>query len=117
MLTVGDDDFRRQIQQDTGIKPEWPAEAFSDLGEDVRHSIARIQASPFIPEKGSVRGFVYDVQTGRLREVTCLRGFSPALPLSAAPRWASRRPQAGCPELVRHAFEWRLMRFDGAAFR
>jgi carbonic anhydrase len=70
MLTVGDDDFRRQIQQDTGIKPEWPAEAFSDLGEDVRHSIARIQASPFIPEKGSVRGFVYDVQTGRLREVT-----------------------------------------------
>jgi carbonic anhydrase len=70
MLTFGDDEFRRQIQDDTGIKPEWAAEAFSDLEEDVRQSIARIKASPFIPNKDSVRGFVYEVETGKLREVT-----------------------------------------------
>src|SRR3954454_7497056 len=69
MLTFTDDDFKRQIQDDTGIKPEWAAESFSDLDEDVRQSIARIEASPFIPNKDSVRGFVYDVTTGRLREV------------------------------------------------
>ena len=69
MLTFADDDFRRQVQDDTGIKPEWPAEAFNDLDEDVRQSIARIKASPFIPLKDQVRGFVYDVQSGRLREV------------------------------------------------
>ena len=70
MLTFTDDDFRRQVQDETGIKPEWAAEAFSDLDEDVRQSIARIKASPFIPKKDSVRGFVYEVETGRLREVT-----------------------------------------------
>jgi carbonic anhydrase len=70
MLTFSDDDFRRSIQEETGIKPEWAAEAFSDLDEDVRQSIARIEASPFIPRKDSVRGFVYEVETGRLREVT-----------------------------------------------
>jgi carbonic anhydrase len=69
MLTFSDDDFRRQIQEDTGIKPEWAAEAFPDLDEDVRQSIARIEASPFIPNKDSVRGFVYEVESGRLREV------------------------------------------------
>jgi carbonic anhydrase len=69
MLTFSDDDFRRSIQDETGIKPEWAAEAFSDLDEDVRQSIARIEASPFIPRKDSVRGFVYEVETGRLREV------------------------------------------------
>jgi carbonic anhydrase len=69
MLTFGDDDFRRQVQEDTGVKPEWAAEAFSDLDEDVRQSIARIKASPFIPRKDQVRGFVYDVHDGRLREV------------------------------------------------
>ena len=52
-----------------GIKPEWAAEAFPDLDEDVRQSIARIQSSPFIPRK-NVRGFVYDVHSGALREVT-----------------------------------------------
>jgi carbonic anhydrase len=51
MLTFADDDFRRQLQQQTGIKPEWAAEAFEDLEEDVRQSIARIQASPFIPQR------------------------------------------------------------------
>jgi carbonic anhydrase len=70
MLTFNDDDFRRQVQSDTGIKPEWPAEAFDDLEGDVRQSIARIKASPFIPNKENVRGFVYEVETGRLREVT-----------------------------------------------
>src|ERR687896_217889 len=69
MLTFTDDDFKRSIQEDTGIKPEWAAEAFGDLDEDVRQSIARIKASPFIPHTDSVRGFVYDVETGRLREV------------------------------------------------
>jgi carbonic anhydrase len=70
MLTFTDDEFRRSIQQETGIKPGWAAEAFDDLDEDVRQSIARIQASPFIPRKDSVRGFVYEVESGRLREVT-----------------------------------------------
>jgi len=70
MLTFSDDAFRRQVQDDTGIKPEWAAEAFDDLDEDVRQSIARIKSSPFIPRKDSVRGFVYDVRTGRLDEVT-----------------------------------------------
>ena len=70
MLTFTDDDFRNAIQEDTGIKPEWAAEAFSDLEGDVRQSIARIKASPFLPNKDSVRGFVYEVETGRLREVT-----------------------------------------------
>ena len=70
MLTFADDDFRRQVQDDTGIKPEWAAEAFADLEEDVRQSVARIKASPFIPRKDQIRGFVYDVHTGRLREIT-----------------------------------------------
>ena len=70
MLTFTDDDFRRQVQDDTGIKPEWAVESFTDLDEDVRQSMARINASPFIPNKGSVRGFVYEVETGQLREVT-----------------------------------------------
>ena len=69
MLTFTDDDFKRSIQDEVGVKPEWAAEAFPDLDEDVRQSIARIQASPFIPRKDSVRGFVYEVETGRLREV------------------------------------------------
>jgi carbonic anhydrase len=70
MLTFTDEEFRRQVQEDTGLKPHWTVEAFDDLEEDVRHSIARIKASPFIPRKDSVRGFVYDVETAELREVT-----------------------------------------------
>ncbi len=69
MLTFSDDQFKRQIQDEVGIKPPWAVEAFGDLDEDVRQSIARIKASPFIPKKDSVRGFVYDVRTGKLREV------------------------------------------------
>jgi len=70
MLTLSDDEFKRSIQDETGIKPMWAVEAFSDLEEDVRQSIARIQASPFIPNKDSVRGFVYDVHTGEVREIS-----------------------------------------------
>jgi carbonic anhydrase len=69
MLTFTDDQFKASIEAEIGIKPEWAAEAFPDLDADVRQSIARIQASPFIPRKDSVRGFVYDVHTGTLREV------------------------------------------------
>jgi carbonic anhydrase len=70
MLTFNDDDFKAAIEQEVGIKPAWAAEAFSDLETDVRQSIARIKASPFIPHKDSIRGFIYEVETGRLREVT-----------------------------------------------
>jgi carbonic anhydrase len=69
MLTFTDDELRRQIQDETGVKPAWAAEAFDDLEEDVRQSIARIEASPFIPRKDKIRGFVYEVETGRVREV------------------------------------------------
>ena len=70
MLTFSDDTFKRAIQDDTGIKPTWSAEAFPDLGEDVRQSIARIKASPFIPHKDAIRGFVFDVATGKLDELS-----------------------------------------------
>ena len=69
MLTFTDDEFKKSIQDETGIKPEWAAEAFPDPADDVRQSIARIKASPFIPKKDSVRGFVFDVATGKLDEV------------------------------------------------
>ena len=70
MLTFTDDELKQQIQEDVGVKPHFSMESFSDLEEDVRQSMARIQASPFIPHKDTVRGFVYEVETGRLREVT-----------------------------------------------
>ena len=69
MLTFTDDDFKASIQADTGIKPHWSAEAFADLQDDVRQSIARIKASPFIPNKDEVHGYVFDVATGLLTEV------------------------------------------------
>jgi carbonic anhydrase len=69
MLTFTDEQLRKQIQADTGIRPAFAAEAFPDLDEDVRQSIARIKASPFVPHKDAIRGFVYDVKSGRLREV------------------------------------------------
>ena len=69
MLTFSDDELKQQIQDDVGIKPHFPMESFTDLENDVRQSIARIQASPFIPYKDSIRGFIYEVETGRLREV------------------------------------------------
>ncbi len=69
MLTFSDDEFADRLEAETGSRPSWKAEAFGDLDGDVRESIARIKASPFIPRKDSVRGFVYDVETGRLTEV------------------------------------------------
>ena len=69
MLTFTDDEFRAQILAETGVKPAWAPEAFNDLDTDVRQSIARIKAEPSIPLKDAVRGFVYDVATGALREV------------------------------------------------
>jgi carbonic anhydrase len=69
MLTFTDDQFKASIQSDVGIKPSWAAEAFPDLDEDVRQSVRRILDDPFVPVKDSVRGFVYEVETGRLREV------------------------------------------------
>ena len=70
MLTFRDDDVKDAIAADTGIRPAFALEAFGDLEEDVRQSMARIQASPFIPNKDDVRGFVYDCATGKLNEVT-----------------------------------------------
>jgi carbonic anhydrase len=70
MLTFTDDEFRAAIEKDTGIRPTWAPEAFPDLDGDVRQSIARVKASRFIPHTDAVRGFVYEVETGRLREVS-----------------------------------------------
>src|ERR671937_1206735 len=69
MLTFKDDEVKAQIEADTGIRPPFALEAFPNLEADVRQSLARIAASPFIPHKDQVRGFVYDVKSGRLREV------------------------------------------------
>jgi carbonic anhydrase len=70
MVTFTDDEVKAQIEQDTGIRPPFALESFKDADADVRQSIARIAASPFLPDKSSVRGFVYDVKTGKLREVS-----------------------------------------------
>jgi len=70
MLTFKDDELKAQIHEDVGLKPHFSMESFSDLEEDVGQSIVRIQASPFISHKESVRGFIYEVETGRLREVS-----------------------------------------------
>jgi len=69
MLTFTDDEFKAGIQDETGLKPTWSPESFSDLDEDVRQSIGRIEASPFVPHTDRVRGFVFDVATGALTEV------------------------------------------------
>ncbi len=69
MLTFTDDQFKQSIVDDTGIRPAWAAESFTDLEADVKQSVARIKASPFIPHKDAIRGFVFDVATGRLNEV------------------------------------------------
>jgi carbonic anhydrase len=70
MRAFTSEELYRQIQTDTGIRPSWATEAFVDPAEDVRQSLARIQASPFLPKKVAVRGFVYDETTGELNEVT-----------------------------------------------
>jgi len=69
MVTFTDDGFKQSILEETGLRPSWAPEAFPDAAEDVRQSIARIRANPFVPKKDSVRGFVFDVATGKLDEV------------------------------------------------
>jgi carbonic anhydrase len=69
MLTFTDQEFKAAVQGETGIRPPWSTEAFSDLDADVRQSMARITSSPFVPHRDAVRGFVFDVATGVLREV------------------------------------------------
>jgi len=70
MLTFTDAEFAQALERDTGSTPSWSAGAFSDLEGDVRESVARIKASPFLPHRDVVRGFVYEVETGRLRQVS-----------------------------------------------
>jgi len=70
MLTFKDDDVKAQIEEDTGVRPPFALEAFSDLEQDVRQSARRIRSSAFVPSKDNIRGFVYDVKTGRLNEVS-----------------------------------------------
>jgi carbonic anhydrase len=70
VLTFTGEEFAAQLEAETAKKPTWAAEAFDDLEQDVRRSIARVKASPFVARKDSVRGLVYEVETGRLREVT-----------------------------------------------
>ena len=70
MLTFRDDEVKAQIETDTGLRPPFALESFSNPEDDVRQSIRRIQASPFVPHKDEIRGFVYDVETGRLNEVS-----------------------------------------------
>jgi carbonic anhydrase len=69
MLTFADDDFKAAVERETGLRPPWAAEAFADLDEDVRQSVRRLLGDPFLPHKDQIRGFVYEVETGRLREV------------------------------------------------
>lgn len=69
MVTFSDDAFRQGIEKETGIRPPWSAEAFPDAADDVRQPLRRVPSSPFIPHTGQVRGFVFDVATGRLDEV------------------------------------------------
>jgi carbonic anhydrase len=69
LLKVSEDEFRAEMIAETGMSPSWAVEAFRDLDRDVRNSMARIRASPFVPHPDQVRGVVYEVETGRLREI------------------------------------------------
>jgi carbonic anhydrase len=69
MLTLTDDEFADRLERETGSRPAWRANAFSDLEQAVRDAMERIRSSPFVPSADRVRGFVYEVETGRLREV------------------------------------------------
>jgi carbonic anhydrase len=92
MLTFSDDAVKHEIQEDTGIKPGFAFEAFTDLDEDVLQSLARIQQSPFIPHKNA-RGFVFDVSTGRLREVLPKGDPLPGRPWEVP--WGAALPDGG----------------------
>ena len=69
LLGFPEQEFKDEIENETGVRPPWSTQGFDDVEEDVAQAIARIKASPFIPNKDSVRGFVYEVESGRLREV------------------------------------------------
>ena len=69
LLTFTDEEFVDHLERETGREPDWPVHTFEDLDENVRDSVRRIRTSPFVPRKDSVRGFVYEVESGRLREV------------------------------------------------
>ncbi len=68
LLKITDDEFREAVHQDVGIKPTWAVEAFDDLDTNMRQSIARVKANPFIPRRDNVQGYIYDVETGEVRE-------------------------------------------------
>jgi carbonic anhydrase len=70
MLTFTDEDFAQKMEAEAGTRPEWRAHSFKDLDQDVRDTLQRIKESPFIPLTDNLRGFVYEVETGRLREVS-----------------------------------------------
>jgi carbonic anhydrase len=70
MLTFTDDEFADKLESETGSRPEWPVHAFADLEQDVRDSVERIRQSPFVPHTEKIRGFVYEIETGAMREVT-----------------------------------------------
>jgi carbonic anhydrase len=70
MLTFTDEEFAAKLEDETGQRPEWRAHAFADLEQNVRDSVERLKSSPFVPRTDKVRGFVYEVETGRLREVS-----------------------------------------------
>lgn len=69
MLKLSDDGFKAELQAEVGLSPDWAVESFDDVDEDVRNSINRLRSSPFLPHRDAIRGFVYEVETGRLREV------------------------------------------------
>ncbi|MBB5934210.1 beta-class carbonic anhydrase [Streptomyces zagrosensis] len=71
MLGLSDDAFKREIQDETGIRPPWAVEGFERLEEDVRQSVLRVLVNPFVPHKDAVRGFIYDVDARSLYEVEC----------------------------------------------
>jgi carbonic anhydrase len=70
MATFTDEDLKDEIERETGTRPPFAMKAFSDLEANLRQSIEQVKASPFIPHRDRVRGFVYEVESGRLREVT-----------------------------------------------
>ena len=70
MTTLTDDAFRAELLAETGMTPNFAIESFADAADDVRQSIRRVRSSPFLPYRDDVRGFVYDVDTHRLTEVS-----------------------------------------------
>jgi carbonic anhydrase len=99
MEKITDDSFRAELQRLSGMAPAFAVESFTDIDENLRQSMRRVLNSPFLPHRDAVRGFVYDVDSGLLREVTLQRGLGGAGGTSAGPRngAAGRPPVAGDP--------------------